>query len=57
MPSKPMDQWKPNFKQSLHYSTVSLLVLYNLVTVWLQYELKCMDAVTQAKPMGAIQIV
>ena len=28
-----MDQWKPNIKQRLHYSTISLLVLYDLVTV------------------------
>ena len=28
-----MDQWKLNFKQRLHYSTISPLVLYDLVTV------------------------
>ena len=33
IPSKPMDQWKPNFKQRLHYSMISLMVLYDLVTV------------------------
>ena len=32
--SKPVDQWKPNFKQSLRYSTISILVLYDLITVF-----------------------
>ena len=30
---KPMDQWKQNFKQRVHYFTMSLLILYDLVTV------------------------